>query len=296
MMPITQPTIWPSPAKLNLFLYITGQRSNGYHDLQTLFQFVDRSDTLTITANTTGNITIDPMIDGVSLEENLIYKAAKKLQQHTNCFFGAHIQLHKILPMGGGLGGGSSNAATTLIALDFLWKTHCSLETLVEIGVTLGADVPIFLHGHSAFAEGIGETLTTVSPKEYWYLVVKPPVHISTPSVFQDPHLTRNTPIRDINTLLNQPYENDCEKIVRTHYPEVDKALLWLIEYAPSRLTGTGACIFAQFESQQSAIATLNQLPDWLEGFVTKGINQSPLVDTLKAYAQDSQSLQLGCN
>lgn len=296
MTPILTTTHWPSPAKLNLFLYITGQRDNGYHDLQTLFQFVDRSDTLSITANTTGEITLSPEIDGVPLEDNLIYKAAKKLQQQTGVSFGAHIALQKILPMGGGLGGGSSNAATTLIALNFLWKTQCSTQTLAEIGVTLGADVPIFVHGHSAFAEGIGEKLRQVSPFTPWYLVVKPPVHIATAKVFQDPNLTRNTPIRDLNTLLNAPYENDCEKVVRHHYPEVDKALSWLIEYAPSRLTGTGACVFAQFDTQEQALATLNQLPDWLDGFVAQGLNRSPLMDTLSAYTQDSQSLQLGCN
>ncbi|PMG97550.1 4-(cytidine 5'-diphospho)-2-C-methyl-D-erythritol kinase [Vibrio lentus] len=282
---ITTPTHWPSPAKLNLFLYITGRRDNGYHELQTLFQFVDFGDELTVTANReTSSITITPEIPGVATEDNLIWKAATALQQYTSTTFGADIELKKVLPMGGGIGGGSSNAATVLIALNHLWQLNLSDDQLAEIGLKLGADVPVFVRGHAAFAEGVGEQLQPANPDEKWYLVVKPQVSIATVDIFTHSELTRNTPKRALSTLLEQEYVNDCEKIVRMLYPEVDKQLSWLLQYAPSRLTGTGSCVFAEFSSKKEAESVLEQLPDTVSAFVARGRNISPLKETLAEY------------
>ena len=281
---ITTSTRWPSPAKLNLFLYINGQQANGYHELQTLFQFIDLCDYLTITANKSNDITLSPDIPGVKTKENLIWKAATLLQQHAQCSFGAHIEIEKILPMGGGIGGGSSNAATVLVALNFLWGLNLNNEVLADLGVKLGADVPIFVHGFSAFAEGIGEKLQPATPKERWYLLIKPEVSISTVDVFTHPDLIRNTPKQPLNVLLDAPYENDCEKIVRSVYPEVDSQLSWLLEYAPSRLTGTGACVFAEFNSEKEAKHAYSLISDNATGFITRGINTSPLNRQLEEY------------
>ncbi|MHA2762989.1 4-(cytidine 5'-diphospho)-2-C-methyl-D-erythritol kinase [Vibrio harveyi] len=281
-------TRWPSPAKLNLFLYINGRTENGYHELQTLFQFVDHGDELTIQANDSGEITISPEIEGVPLQDNLIWKAATALQRYAKCSYGAHIDLHKILPMGGGIGGGSSNAATTLVALNYLWQTHLNDDDLAEIGLALGADVPVFVRGFAAFAEGVGEKLSPAHPDEKWYLVVRPNVSIATADIFGHPDLTRNTPKRDLETLLNTPSVNDCEKIVRMLYPEVDKQLSWLLQYAPSRLTGTGSCVFAEFSSKSEAETILAQLSDKVSAFVAQGRNISPLKETLAEYQSAS--------
>ncbi|WP_162098043.1 4-(cytidine 5'-diphospho)-2-C-methyl-D-erythritol kinase [Vibrio harveyi] len=281
-------TRWPSPAKLNLFLYINGRTENGYHELQTLFQFVDHGDELTIQANDSGEITISPEIEGVPLQDNLIWKAATALQRYAKCSYGAHIDLHKILPMGGGIGGGSSNAATTLVALNYLWQTHLSDDELAEIGLALGADVPVFVRGFAAFAEGVGEKLSPAHPDEKWYLVVRPNVSIATADIFGHPDLTRNTPKRDLETLLNTQSVNDCEKIVRMLYPEVDKQLSWLLQYAPSRLTGTGSCVFAEFSSKSKAETILAQLSDKVSAFVAQGRNISPLKETLAEYQSAS--------
>ncbi|HGF4931757.1 TPA: 4-(cytidine 5'-diphospho)-2-C-methyl-D-erythritol kinase [Vibrio parahaemolyticus] len=281
-------TRWPSPAKLNLFLYINGRTENGYHELQTLFQFVDHGDELTIQANHSGDITISPEIEGVPLQDNLIWKAATALQNYAHCSFGAHIELHKILPMGGGIGGGSSNAATTLVALNYLWQLNLTDDELAEIGLKLGADVPVFVRGFSAFAEGVGEKLSPANPEEKWYLVVRPNVSIATADIFRHPDLTRNTPKRDLETLLNTPSVNDCEKIVRMLYPEVDKQLSWLLQYAPSRLTGTGSCVFAEFSSKSEAETILAQLSDKVSAFVAQGRNISPLKETLAEYQSAS--------
>ncbi len=284
-------TVWPSPAKLNLFLYITGQRSDGYHELQTLFQFLDFGDELAITANDSGQITVTPQIEGVKTEDNLIFKAAIALQEKTGSSLGADIQLTKVLPMGGGIGGGSSNAATVLVALNYLWQTDLSDEELSEIGLKLGADVPVFTRGFAAFAEGVGEQLTPVNTEEKWYLVVRPNVSIATKDIFCHPDLTRNTPKRDLLTLIDTSYENDCEKIVRLLYPEVDKQLSWLLQYAPSRLTGTGSCVFAEFLSENDAKNVLAKLPDTVSAFVAQGRNVSPLKETLAKYQKANPNL-----
>lgn len=272
---------FPSPAKLNLFLYITGRRADGYHELQTLFQFLDFGDEITITPNQHGEIVLLTPIDGVPNEQNLIYRAAKLLQKQTACPLGADISLTKRLPMGGGVGGGSSNAATVLVALNHLWQTGLSLEELADLGLSLGADVPIFVRGFAAFAEGVGEKLTPCFPNEKWYLVLKPEVSISTALVFNHPDLPRDTPRIDLDQLLVQPWANDCEKVVRDHYFEVEEALDWLLQYAPARLTGTGSCVFAEFDCEADARRIFAQKPPHFVGFVAKGLNISPLHQTL---------------
>ncbi|AHG18414.1 kinase [Chania multitudinisentens RB-25] len=274
---------WPSPAKLNLFLYITGRRADGYHQLQTLFQFLDYGDTLTITPRQDDNIHLLTPIDGVPDEQNLIVRAARLLQHYcaehalVTAVRGADIRIEKRLPMGGGLGGGSSNAATVLIALNELWQCGLHDDQLAEIGLTLGADVPVFVRGHAAFAEGIGEQLQPAYPAEKWYLVAHPGVSIPTPLIFNDPELKRNTPVRPLSALLQAPYANDCEPIARKRFREVEQLLSWLLQYAPSRLTGTGACVFAEFDTEIAALQVLNQAPTWLRGFVARGVNVSPL-------------------
>ena len=274
---------WPSPAKLNLFLYITGRRADGYHQLQTLFQFLDYGDTLTIVPRQDEQIRLLTPVDGVPDEQNLIVRAARLLQQHCASHAiatpprGADISIDKRLPMGGGLGGGSSNAATVLVALNELWQCGLSDDQLAQMGLTLGADVPVFVRGHAAFAEGIGEQLQPANPAEKWYLVAHPGVSIPTPVIFADKELKRDTPVRPLNALLQAPYANDCEPIARKRFREVEQLLSWLLQYAPSRLTGTGACVFAEFDSEPAALQVLNQAPAWLRGFVARGVNVSPL-------------------
>ena len=268
---------FPSPAKLNLFLHIVGRMNNGYHRLETVFQFLDHNDTIALRITEEKKITLLTPIPGVKNQDNLIVKAAQLLQNHTHCQQGAEIKLEKLLPMGGGLGGGSSNAATILLALNALWETKLTIDQLAELGVRLGADVPIFIHGYAAFAQGIGEQLTPASPKRYWYLVSKPNCSISTQSVFTAKDLTRDTPTIRYSDDNIENYHNDCQTWVIKHYPEVAKLLAWLIEYAPSQMTGTGACVFSRFSSKQDACYVQSLLPDGIESFVAEGLNQSPL-------------------
>ncbi|MEQ4452008.1 4-(cytidine 5'-diphospho)-2-C-methyl-D-erythritol kinase [Kosakonia sp. YIM B13605] len=285
-------TTWPAPAKLNLFLYITGQRADGYHTLQTLFQFLDYGDTLTIEPRSDGEIRLLTPVAGVPDEENLIVRAARLLMQRAAesgrlpAGSGAEIAIDKRLPMGGGLGGGSSNAATVLVALNHLWGCRLSVDELAALGLQLGADVPVFVRGHAAFAEGVGEILTPANPPEKWYLVAHPGVGIPTPVIFKDPELPRNTPQRSIDTLLKCEFGNDCEVIARKRFREVDAALSWLLEYAPSRLTGTGACVFSEFDTESAARQVLEQAPEWLRGFVARGVNLSPLAQTIAGQAE----------
>lgn len=283
---------WPSPAKLNLFLYITGRREDGYHNLQTLFQFLDYGDTIIIEPRNDGQIRLATPIEGVPDEENLIVRAARLLQDTALLMgtlpqgAGADISVEKQLPMGGGLGGGSSNAATVLVALNHIWNTGLTEDQLAALGVTLGADVPVFVRGFAAFAEGVGEKLTPVSPAEKWYLVAHPGVSIPTPVIFKDPELPRNTPFRSIDTLLNCEFGNDCEVIARKRFRKVDELLSWLLEYAPSRLTGTGACVFSEFDTEDAARQVLKQAPEWLHGFVARGVNVSPLHQAISGKAE----------
>ncbi|MGB1262957.1 MAG: 4-(cytidine 5'-diphospho)-2-C-methyl-D-erythritol kinase [Cognaticolwellia sp.] len=273
-----QPFIsFPSPAKLNLFLHIVGRMDNGYHQLETVFQFLDHHDTIELRATENNAITLLTPIAGVDNNDNLIVKAAKLLQSTSGCQQGAEIKLDKVLPMGGGLGGGSSNAATVLLALNALWQTQLTIEQLAELGIQLGADVPIFIHGFAAFAQGIGEQLTPATPKTYWYLVSKPNCSIATQSVFTATDLTRDTPAIRYSDADIENYHNDCQTWVIKHYPEVAKLLAWLIDYAPSQMTGTGACIFSRFSSKQDACYVQSLLPSGIESFVAQGLNQSPL-------------------
>ena len=273
---------WPAPAKLNLFLHVNGRRSDGYHELQTLFIFLDKADRLAFEVDRSDGITIIPEISGVPLEQNLIYRAAMLLKEKASNPVGARIQLDKQLPMGGGLGGGSSDAATTLVALNLLWDIGLDEEELATLGRALGADVPVFVRGYAAFAEGVGEKLSQVNLPETWYLVAVPPVHVSTALIFQDPDLARNTPKQSWSELRHGSWKNDCEPLVKKQYPEVAKALSWLLEYAPSRMTGTGACVFAEFSDETTALNALAKMPEWLQGFVAKGLNLSPLQTVLQ--------------
>lgn len=267
----------PAPAKLNLFLHITGRRADGYHELQTLFQFLDYADQLSFIPRQDGKIQLHTPIDGVDHESNLIVRAARLLQAHSGCRLGADIWLDKQLPMGGGIGGGSSDAATTLVALNRLWQLNLDEETLAELGRQLGADVPVFVRGHAAFAEGVGERLQPVTVAEKWYLVLVPPVHVSTAAIFTDAELPRDTPKYSWAALQEMDWKNDCQALVKKRHPEVANALSWLLEYAPSRMTGTGACVFAEFATESAARKVLANAPNWLQGFVAQGVNLSPL-------------------
>lgn len=266
-----------SPAKLNLFLHITGRRRDGYHELQTLFQLLDHGDQLWAETDASGEIRLETEFPGVEHEQNLIVRAARLLKAHTGTRLGARLRIDKRLPMGGGLGGGSSNAATTLVALNRLWHTGVDIDTLASLGLTLGADVPVFVRGHSCFAEGVGERITPVTLPERWFLVLIPHCHVSTAEVFSDPGLTRDSPKITMRTALEQPGHNDCEPVVRRRFPEVAEALDWLGRFGQARLTGTGACVFASFsnESEARTIAALRERGG--DCFVAKGVNTSPL-------------------
>ena len=276
----SRPTVsrhWPAPAKLNLMLHITGRRQDGYHLLQTVFQFIDFSDSLDFSIRDDDVISRQSDWQVVAEADDLIVHAAKLLQQMSACNLGADINLQKRLPTGGGLGGGSSDAATTLVALNYLWGLELSNEQLAEIGVQLGADVPVFVHGKAAWAEGVGERLTAIEPEESWYLVLRPDCSVSTKEVFNLSDLTRNTPAIRIRDFLEDGGHNDCESVVRNLYPQVAEALDWLGQFAVARMTGTGSCIFAGFDKQQQAESVHEKLPQGWEGFVAKGLNNSPL-------------------
>lgn len=269
--------LWPSPAKINLFLHITGQRTDGYHTLQTVFQFLDYGDEIGYTVTCNGKIKLLNPIAGIANEDNLIIRAAKLLQKESGTDLGADITLNKKLPMGGGLGGGSSNAATTLVALNQLWSLNYSDDCLMKLGLALGADVPVFIRGKAAWAEGIGEKLTDISLPEPWYIVVVPDCQVSTAEIFSSAELTRNCEPITISRFLSGEGSNVCEDYVRQYFPPVTKALDWLALYAEPRMTGTGACVFASFIRQEQAQMVAAQLPEGWQCFVAKGCNQSPL-------------------
>lgn len=283
--------LWPAPAKLNLFLSINSRQDDGYHHLQTLFQFLDYSDRLQFAIRNDGQLHLEPALAGVDNQHNLVIRAAALLreraiqQQRLTRDAGVAITLNKIIPIGGGLGGGSSNAATTLVALNQLWSTGFTSRQLAQMGLQLGADVPVFVQGVAAFAQGIGEQLQPVNPPEKWYLVAHPGIKIATASIFNDADLIRNTPLRNLSQLLSSPWYNDCEPVVRKRFPEVDELLSWLLQYAPSRLTGTGACVFAEFETESAAQSVLSKAPSWVQGFVAKGLNLSPLTKVCAQYS-----------
>ena len=265
-----------APAKLNLMLHIVGRRDNGYHELQTIFQLLDVGDQLHFQFESSHVADFELIDDsGIEKTDNLIYKAAQLLLPLANNTLKIHCQLEKLLPMGGGLGGGSSDCATTLLALNSLWQINLSLNKLAEIGLQLGADVPVFVLGQSAWAEGIGEQLTPVELPQKWFVVLKPDIHVSTVQVFTHPQLTRDTPRTTIRTVLHQGGHNDCEKIVCQLYPQINSAIQALGPNA--QLTGTGACVFKAFDTEQQANDCLATLSDTWQGFVAKAINRSPV-------------------
>ncbi len=282
----------PSPAKLNLFLHINGRRADGYHELQTLFQFIDYCDLLRFELTDTPEIRLTGDTLGIPESANLVYRAAQQLLERRQVNAGIHIHLTKVIPMGGGLGGGSSNAATTLIGLNHLWRCGYTREELCRIGKELGADVPVFIAGHAAWAEGIGEILTPVTPREPWYLVVIPNVGVSTAEIFSDERLTRDTPKIKIAPAFegNAPsYKNDCQAIVCRKYPEVQTALNHLEKFGNARMTGTGACVFVSFETETQATEAKHQLPSNLACFIAKGLNLSPLYRIQKELEQTAR-------
>ena len=263
-----------SPAKLNLFLHITGQRADGYHELQTLFQLLDWGDTLQFTANQSGQITLQSNASDIPLEQNLIVRAARLLQRES---LGVHIELQKKIPTGAGLGGGSSNAGTTLIALNALWQLQLPPARLQEFAAGLGADVPVFAGARTAWAEGIGEILTPIELPERWYLILVPQCHVSTAEIFSHRQLTRNSIPIKMAAFFEGSSHNDCQQLVRRLYPQVDKALKVLDNFGEARLTGTGACAFVSFDSAAQARKAQKELPEEWTNILARGVNRSPL-------------------
>ena len=273
---------WPAPAKLNLFLHIVGRRADGYHLLQTAFQFIDLSDQLHFYQRPAGVIERLAGPTSVAPEQDLVIRAARALADQANQRVGVAIELIKHIPMQAGLGGGSSDAATTLVALNRLWSLGLSVDQIADLGLKLGADVPVFVRGHAAWADGVGELLTPLDLPEPWYLVIQPPVSVSTAEIFQSSELTRDTPVTTIRAFRAGHGRNDCTEAVCVRYPEIAQALDWLGQFAEARLTGTGACIFANFAEQAHAERVIAQLPAKIgRGFVVKGINHSPLLRRL---------------
>lgn len=270
-------TTWPAPAKLNLFLHVVGRRADGYHDLQTLFQLIDLTDRIGITVREDGVIERTAGPAGVEPEADLALRAARALKAATGTPLGASIRVLKRIPVGGGLGGGSSDAATVLLALNHLWKTGLPPEELARLGLELGADVPLFVHGRTAWGEGRGERLTPVELPERWYVVIHPGVSSSTAEVFQAPELTRNSPLITIRAFFESGGRNDCEAVVRARVPEVAEALDWLARLAPARLTGTGSCIFAACERAIDAERIAARVPDRWRSVVARGLAESPV-------------------
>ena len=275
----------PAPAKLNLFLHITGVREDGYHNLQTIFQLLDYSDEVTLKLRLDGVINRVEGLANVDPEDDLIVKAARALQAYTGSSYGVDLGVRKVLPVGGGIGGGSSDAATTLLGLNQLWRCDVSEKELLTIARTLGADVPLFVKGVSAWAEGIGEELTPLELPEKWYVVIHPNVFISTEKLFSSKLLTRNKTVLRMRIFPTADNENVFESVVRKEYPEVENALQWLDKFSSARMTGTGSCVFASFESKQQAAAIMQQIPRKWVAFVAKAVNNSPLLDALKIHA-----------
>jgi 4-diphosphocytidyl-2-C-methyl-D-erythritol kinase len=274
---------WPAPAKLNLMLRIVGQREDGYHLLQTVFQFIDLCDWITFHPVEDGKVSLREVIPGVPEEEDLTIRAANLLKKETGCQFGVCIEVEKNLPMGGGLGGGSSDAATTLLVLNKLWNLHLPIEKLMDLGLSLGADVPVFVYGYSAWAEGVGEKLEKIELDQQWVVVIKPECHVNTKEVFLAKNLTRNSKSIKIADFIAGQHQNDCVEEVSRQYPAVKSALLALSKFSEARLTGTGACVFAQFDSKELAIKACKSLEiDGWRAYVAEGLNESPLMSELK--------------
>jgi 4-diphosphocytidyl-2-C-methyl-D-erythritol kinase len=276
--PLGRPDPWPAPGKLNLFLHVVGRRPDGYHRLQTAFQFIDLCDELRFWQRSVGVVELRSELPGVPAEDDLCVRAARLLAASAPAVPGVAIEVHKRLPMQGGVGGGSSDAATVLVALNELWGLRRSVAELASLGLSLGADVPVFVHGTAAWAEGVGEQLTPLELPEPIFLLVRPDATISTAEIFKAPELTRDSPAITIPGFLLTGGRNDCEPVVRRRFPAVAEALDWLGQFAPARLTGTGSCVFAAMPDEASARAALARLPRRWTGYVVRGLNRSPLL------------------
>ena len=272
---------WPAPAKLNLFLHVIGRRADGYHTLQTAFRLIDLADTLRFSARADGRVTLRRQLPGVAPAQDMCLRAAALLKQAAGHQGGVEIELEKRIPMGGGLGGGSSDAATTLVVLNHLWRLGLRRGELQQLALKLGADVPVFVFGENAFAEGVGEQLTALALPAAWYLVLVPPVEVPTAAVFAAPELTRGAkPIRItafFNGLTQRAWRNDLEPVVSKRYPEVARHLAWLKQHGEARMSGSGACVYAEFSTESAAHAARAQLPQTMRGFVARGLERHPL-------------------
>lgn len=270
----------PAPAKLNLFLHVTGRRADGYHLLQTAFQLIDRCDTLDFEVRDDGQIIRTNDVPGVPADTDLIVRAARLLQEKTGCPIGANLTLHKILPMGGGLGGGSSDAATTLMALNKLWCTGLSKTELMSLGLQLGADVPFFIFGENAFAEGVGEELQAIQTPERWFIVIEPGVQVPTPAVFSAKELTRDSKIvriADFSSNAEMFWKNDLQTVACAMFPEVDEAVRWLSQFGNAKMTGSGACVFCAFADESAADKVIAQMPERWTSWKAKALNRHPM-------------------
>lgn len=273
-----------SPAKVNLFLHIIGRKSNGYHNLETIFQLLDYGDSISFSARCDSRITLHSNVNDIPRNDNLIIRAAELLRKKAGIKKGCSILLNKIIPMGAGLGGGSSNAATTLVALNSIWNCGLALQELSDLGQTLGADIPVFVNGNTSFAESTGEILSPLELREKWFLVITPNCHISTQEIFSHPQLTRNSPPIKIRALPSGRGRNDCQEVVLSEYPEVREVLDWTENFAEALLSGTGSSVFCKFDNQKEALRVLNEVPEKWRGFVARGINSSPVKQQVRDY------------
>ena len=271
-------SVYPAPAKLNLFLHVVGRRADGYHLLQTLFRLLDYGDTLRFVPRDDGRVILNNPLPGVPPESDLTVRAACLLQAATGCRMGVEISVDKRLPMGGGLGGGSSDAATVLLALNYLWGLGVSRQRLQEIGLGLGADVPVFIFGRNAFAEGVGEALHPVDLPPAWYVVLEPPVQVPTAAIFSAPELKRDTAAVSVSAWQPGFGRNDLDPVATARFPAVAEYLGWLAEFGRARMSGSGACVFAVFERREAAEAVLHQLPHGMRGWVAAGLGEHPLL------------------
>jgi 4-diphosphocytidyl-2-C-methyl-D-erythritol kinase len=278
-----------APAKINLFLHITGQRADGYHLLQTVFRLLDLYDTINLKLTSDGVITRVNNVSGVPAEQDLCIRAARLLQQHTHCKLGVEILVEKRIPMGGGLGGGSSDAATVLLALNRLWQLKLDRSELMSIGLKLGADVPFFIFGKNAWAEGVGEQLEAINLRDSYYVVLNPNIHVSTAQIFANKQLTKNTIPKTMSDFsraakltacnLSAEFTNDLEKIVCSEYPAVLDCINWLSQFGDARMSGSGASVFLEVADEKIATEICNQKPEGVQGFVARGLNQHPLIN-----------------
>ena len=283
---MTPNTIWqrwnwdstyPAPAKLNLFLHVTGRRADGYHLLQTAFRFIDYNDRISFSPRSDNAIVLTHPLPGVPAESDLTVRAARLLQIETGCNKGVNITVEKYLPMGGGLGGGSSDAATVLLALNHLWQLGLPRKRLQEIGLSLGADVPVFIFGQNAFAEGVGEELQAMTLPPAWYVVLEPPVQVPTAAIFTAPELKRDTPVIHAADWRPGAGSNDLQAVAAAHFPVITEYLHWLSAFGNARMTGSGACVFAEFTQQSPAQRVVDQFPKSMRGWLAAGMDKHPL-------------------